>query len=166
MKTLYILLIFIFSINFFGYTQDNDYPILTVDSTGKQVVVFTIEQVQKIDNSLELLSLLEELNTSVSNIDTISIKVINEKSEIIKQQDLQISKLKEDILTKDSMLINLKGSIILKDSIIKNHENETILVDQQLKETKKEFKDLKKKMLFGGTLSSFAIIGLILIIIL
>jgi hypothetical protein len=59
------------------------YPRYEKDSTGKEVVVLTIEQAQQLDNNTDLLVLFEKVNQQIGSYDSMCIKVINQKDEVV-----------------------------------------------------------------------------------
>lgn len=159
-----ILLLFTF-ISIFAYSQI-EYPRYEKDSLGQQVVILTIEQAQALDSSTDLLVLFEKLNTQILNYDSVTVKVINEKEEIIAKQDIQIKTLKEQLLVKDERIKNLQETVSKNDAIITNLDKQVINIKEQLDISKKEINRVKTKMIIGGSLGGLAIIGLLAVIIL
>lgn len=159
-----ILLLFTF-ISIFAYSQI-EYPRYEKDSLGQQVVILTIEQAQALDSSTDLLVLFEKLNTQILNYDSVTVKVINEKEEIIAKQDIQIKTLKEQLLVKDERIKNLQETVSKKDAIITNLDKQVINIKEQLDISKKEINRVKTKMIIGGSLGGLVIIGLLAVIIL
>ena len=161
----FILIIFALLLSVILLGQE-DYPRIETDSTGQVIVLLTLEQAQKLDNSTDLLILLERLDTEVTEGDIILLRIISEKDQIIQIQEVQIKKLEEFADNKDSVISNLNGLILIKDGIIQNKEKDNKIVEEQLKESKEEIKDLKTKMFFGGTIGSAAITALLFLLIL
>jgi uncharacterized protein (DUF3084 family) len=161
-----ILLIFALIISLCSYSQNIDYPKFEIDSLGQQVVVMTIEQAQALDNNSELLLLFEKLNSQMTDYDSVCVKVINDKDNVIASQKMEISNLKKSLENKDDQITSLQGEIsgyVKKISILELEvQNRQNLVDVK----DKQIKRLKTKMILGGAGGGLAIIGLILGIIL
>ena len=80
------------------YSQPKiDYPKFETDSNGQQVLVMTIEQAQSLDNSTDLLALLEKQSTQIGQYDSVCVRVINDKEQVIASQKMEIVKLKETL---------------------------------------------------------------------
>lgn len=164
MKSIIFLLSFLF-MSFNSFSQGMDYPRYEIDSLGQKVVVMTIEQAQKLDNSVDLLNLFEQLDATLNDYDSICVKVIADKDKVIAQQDVQISQLKALNSNKDSQIENLLAQI-------NDYKNKEIGYVKELENKDKEIelhldkiKDLKTKMWIGGGIGGVVIIGLILGII-
>jgi len=162
MKNLILSTFFLlFSLNVFS----QDYPRIEKDSLGNQLVVMTLEQAQALDNNTDLLILFEKLDSDINNIDTICVRVINEKDEVINQQTIQISKLKEALDNKDQQILNLQKSIEEKDKSILLLEKVITNKDTEINLHLGEIKRVKKKALVGGLVGGTSIIGLIIALI-
>jgi len=150
MKKLIILaLLSLFS--FVGYSQSIDYPRIEKDSLGNSIVLMTIEQAQKLDNNTDLLLLFENLNSQIGTMDSICLKVVNEKDAVIATQSIQISDLKSSIKIKDDKISELQGkitqlnkSIVSLKTEIDNKNTEINLHISEIKKTKTRF------ALYGG----------------
>jgi peptidoglycan hydrolase CwlO-like protein len=136
-----------------------EYPKLETDSNGVRVVVMTLEQAAKLDNKLDLLKLLEDYKISVSNLDSIFVRVIVEKDKIIAMQSFQISKMSELLDNKDSQIENLRLQI-------SNYVLKEITYESELRNNKKEIdihlkriRNLENKVLWGGIGSGFIIVA-------
>ena len=162
MKTLLIIILSFLSL----VSNAQEYPKFETDSMGKTTVLFTLEQAQKLDNSIELLILFEKLNGQLDDYDTVLVKIIGEKNKIINVQEVQIKTLKEALLNKEAIIENLNITIAIKDKLIQNHKTETQNVERQLGLANDRIKELKTKMFLGGTLGSSAIVALILLLVL
>ena len=93
-----ILLLIMILISFNIYSQD--YPRIELNNKGEKIVVFTLEQAQKIDNDLEILELMKVARVKCDSLNLSYIKVIDEqKGEII------ILKKLNDELSKNESLI-------------------------------------------------------------
>ena len=125
----------------------------------------TLEQAQALDNNTDLLILFEKLDSGINNIDTICVRVINEKDEVINQQTIQIYNLKEALDNKDQQILNLQKSIEEKDKSILLLEKVITNKDTEINLHLGEIKRVKKKALVGGLVGGTSIIGLIIALI-
>jgi chromosome segregation ATPase len=144
------------------YSQPKiDYPKFETDSNGQQVIVMTIEQAQSLDNSTDLLALLEKQSTQIGQYDSVCVRVINDKEQVIASQKMEIVKLKESIDNKDQQIKSLQGEIdaYLKKILIL--EEQVTNRQQVIDEKNLQIRKMKTKMIFGGVSGGVAIIGLI-----
>jgi chromosome segregation ATPase len=145
------------------YSQPKiDYPKFETDSNGQQVIVMTIEQAQSLDNSTDLLALLEKQSTQIGQYDSVCVRVINDKEQVIASQKMEIVKLKESIDNKDQQIKSLQGEVdaYLKKILIL--EEQVTNRQQVIDEKNLQIRKMKTKMIFGGVSGGVAIIGLIL----
>ena len=145
------------------YSQPKiDYPKFETDSNGQQVLVMTIEQAQSLDNSTDLLDLLEKQSTQIGQYDSVCVRVINDKEQVIASQKMEIVKLKESIDNKDQQIKALQGEVdaYLKKILIL--EEQVTNRQQVIDEKNLQIRKMKTKMIFGGVSGGVAIIGLIL----
>jgi len=122
-------------------------------------IVFSIEDVQKIDTNLELLEHFENLNNKLDTTIYYYISLTNSQDQKIHIQTLKIVNLTSKIFERDETIRKLKLQILEEEKI--NANNETIIdgkdkiIDQYKKELNKE-----------RTKTSIAIIlGIILIVV-
>lgn len=143
-----------------------DYPRYDIDSLGQKVIVMTIEQAQSLDNSSDMLILVEKLNMQLKNSDSICVKVVNDKDVVIAKQKIQITGLKESLNNKDSQIKALQGEIKdheLKEGVLQGEvDNREVVITEKNKQIKK----MKLKMIFGGGVGAAIIGGLLFIILL
>jgi hypothetical protein len=155
-KLLTIIAFFVFSISF----AQIEYPMLKFDESGREVVVMTVEQAQKLDNDTDLLKLYKTLDDECAKRDQICIQVINDKDKIIASQKIEISNLSNYTGNKESQIATLQKTIneyIVNNSILKTEvENRQKLVD----ENKNLVVKLKSKIKWGGIGSGIITIGL------
>ena len=145
------------------YSQPKiDYPRFETDSLGQQVLVMTIEQAQNLDNGTDLLVLLEKKNTQMSQYDSVCVKVINDKEQVIASQKMEIAKLKESINNKDLQIKALQGEVASYLRKILILEDEVANRQQVIDEKTLQLRKMKTKMVVGGLGGGVAIIGLIL----
>jgi peptidoglycan hydrolase CwlO-like protein len=148
MKKLIIILFCLLSFASFGQIS---YPRFETDSSGKKLVVLTLEQAQALDNSTDLLILFEKLDSQIGNYDSICIKVIEEKDHVIAVQTVQISKLKEALQGKDDQIANLQKTLQKKEEKITSLEKENKNKDTEIALHKKQIGKLKFKSLLSNT---------------
>lgn len=159
MKKLIIFLT-LFLCTLISFSQQIDYPVMHVDSLGKPVITITIEQAQILDNKAELLALFEKANSQMDNVDSVCIRVINEKDEVIAKQDIQISELKDLVDNKNEQIENLQKRITdyqIKEILFKKEIDNK---DEEINLHLGEIKRVKRKSLLGGITGSVIIIAL------
>ena len=139
-----------------------DYPKFETDSNGQQVLVMTIEQAQALDNSTDLLALLEKQSTQIGSYDSICVKVVNDKEQVIASQKMEIAKLKESINNKDLQIKALQGEVAAYLKKILILEEQVANRQQVIDEKNLQLRKMKTKMVVGGLGGGVAIIGLIL----
>ena len=145
------------------YSQPKiDYPRFEIDSLGQQVLVMTIEQAQNLDNGTDLLVLLEKQNTQMVQYDSVCVKVINDKEQVIASQKMEIAKLKESINNKDLQIKSLQGEVASYLKKILILEDQVDNRQQVIDEKNLQLRKMKTKMIVGGLGGGVAIIGLIL----
>lgn len=165
MKNFLTLIIgMIFSLSAYSqYSQPKiDYPKYETDSLGHQVLVMTIEQAQSLDNGSDLLILLQKLNTQMGDYDSVCVKVINDKEQVIASQKMEIAKLKESINNKDLQIKALQGEIVSYLKKILILEEQVTNRQQVIDEKNLQIRKMKTKMIVGGFGGAVAIVGLIL----
>lgn len=148
------------------FSQKIEYPKYDIDSNGQQIVLMTIEQVQKLDNATDLVKLLEELNVNIGSYDSICIQAINDKEQVISSQKIEINILKNIIKNGNEQITSLQNQIIAYEKKVKITEEQLLITNQIVNEKDKQIKKLKAKMIVGGVSGGAAIIALILVIIL
>ena len=149
------------------YSQPKiDYPRFEIDSLGQQVLVMTIEQAQNLDNGTDLLVLLQKQNTQMGQYDSVCVKVINDKEQVIASQKMEIAKLKESINNKDLQIKALQGEVASYLKKILILEDQVDNRQQVIDEKNLQLRKMKTKMIVGGLGGGVAIIGLILSLLL
>jgi len=139
-----------------------DYPKFETDSNGQQVVVMTIEQAQSLDNGTDLLALLEKQSTQMGSYDSVCVKVINDKEQVIASQKMEIAKLKESLNNKDQQISALQGEVAAYLKKILILEEQVVNRQQVIDEKNLQIRKMKTKMVIGGLGGGVAIIGLVL----
>jgi len=143
-----------------------EYPKYDTDSNGQQVLVMTIQQAQALDNSTDLLALLEKLNTQMSDYDSICVKVINDKEVVIASQKIEISKLKQSLDNKDEQIKSLQGEVASYLKKILILEDQLANRQKVIDEKNIQLRKAKTKMIFGGIGGSVIIsvlVGLLIV---
>ena len=143
-----ILLLIMILISFNIYSQD--YPRIELNNKGEKIVVFTLEQAQKIDNDLEILELMKVARVKCDSLNLSYIKVIDEqKGEIVILRKLndELSKNEKD---KDKQISNLseQNSNLQKNIDLCNKENGN--KDKEIEGLNDDIKKVKWKSLGGG----------------
>ena|ERR1035437_1454268 len=137
-----------------------EYPHLSVEN-GKQVVTFTIEQAQKINNDQELLKMFKVLNNDINADDSACVKVIDKQGNEIKGLKIEIQSLKDLNSENIDLITNLKDQIIeykQKDILSTEEIDKYKLV---VKEKDKQITKLKVQKAIGFIGGSSAIIALV-----
>lgn len=159
MKKLIILFtLFLFTLT--SFSQQIDYPVIHVDSLGNTVITMTIEQAQILDNKTDLLYLIEKANSQMVDVDSVCIRVVNEKEEVIIKQNIRIIELKDLVDNKDEQIENLQRRITdyhLKEILFKKEiENK----DKEINLHLGEIRRVKRRSLIGGITGGAIIITL------
>lgn len=164
MKKLFLAIIMLLTANtLMSQTTDTiTYPIIKTDEFGKKVVVFTLEQANKIDNKLEILSIMEQTNAHFLQYDLTSIKLLEEKEQIINMLDKQIVELNGLVSLKNAQIQNLREQTLNNTNIEvllkKEIENKNTEINLHLSKIKK----LERNFFISGAVA--AVLGTILII--
>lgn len=114
--TFVISLIFIFKMNAqYSINIDSlpkqDLPTWFIHNGDTVGLVFSIQQVQKIDSDLELLSWLEKKGFTCDSTIAVYIKVIDDYGKQVTILKTNISELSEQIEDKNSQITNLKQQV-------------------------------------------------------
>ena len=152
--------------SFAQYSKPIEYPKFETDSNGQQVVVMTIEQAQALDNSTDLLALMEKANTQIGSYDSVCVKVINDKEQVIASQKIEIAKLKQSLDNKEQQIKALQGEVASYLKKILILEDEVANRQQVIDEKNLQIRKMKTKMVIGGIGGGAAIVGLVLSLIL
>jgi peptidoglycan hydrolase CwlO-like protein len=164
MKNLLTLLTLLISVTLFAQvTPEIKYPKFEIDSLGQKVVVMTIPQAMKLNNSSDLLEKFEKLSIEMKEYETLCVKVISEKDEAIAKLNITVGKLEGQLVIKDGKITDLQGEIL--SWMQRNQVLESQLANQkeQIDIKDKQIGKMKTKMWVGGSLGTLAIVGLVLI---
>lgn len=163
MKKIYtILMTLVFTTMFSQLTPEIKYPKFEVDSLGQKVIVMTIPQAMKLNNNSDLLEKFEAQDIKMKEYETLCVKVISEKDDVIAKLNVTIGHQDGQLLVKDEKIKSLQGEIL--GWMERNKVLEAQLANRQqvIDEKDKQLRRLKTKMVIGGTLGSLALIGIIL----
>ena len=156
-----VLSIMLVLISFLSYSQE--YPKIELNQRGEKVVVFTLSQAQKIDNDLEILSLLEKSKIQCDSLNLSYIRVIDSQNHQIVLFEKSVSELKSHIRDKDSQIDNLSTQIKNLEESNKICDEQKCIKDKQISGLKKDLKKEKiKKWLFGGAGIAFGILVILI----
>jgi hypothetical protein len=152
----------IFSTMFSQLTPEIKYPKFEVDSLGQKVIVMTIPQAMKLNNNFDLLEKFEAQDIKMKEYETLCVRVISEKDDVIAKLNVTIGHQDGQLLVKDEKIKDLQGEILGWMERNKVLESQLANRNQVIDEKDKQLNRLKTKMIIGGGLGSLAIIGLIL----
>lgn len=165
-RLLVILMTLCFSTIFAQLTKPKiEYPRYEIDSLGQKVVTMTIQQAMKLDNDSELLSLFKKQSIEMADYETLCIKVISDKDDVIAKLNISIGRLDNQLTTKDEKIV------VLQNEILEYVKNNGILQEQvnnrqkSIDEKDIQLRKLKTKMFIGGGLGGMAVVSLLLVII-
>ena len=165
-RLLVILMTLCFSTIFAQLTKPKiEYPRYEIDSLGQKVVTMTIQQAMKLDNDSELLSLFKKQSIEMADYETLCIKVISDKDDVIAKLIISIGRLDNQLTTKDEKIV------VLQNEILEYVKNNGILQEQvnnrqkSIDEKDIQLRKLKTKMFIGGGLGGMAVVSLLLVII-
>lgn len=159
MKT--ILLFLSIFLCFIGKSQD--YPIIKIDEQGTQIVVMTLEQVQRLDNQTDLIPLFEKINEDIGSLDSSCLVALSDKDKVIISLDKQLDSQKELLTNKDKEIENLNSQIKISHQIESTYKKEIENKDAEIKLHLDKIKKQKgKNLIFGGI---GAVIGFICAVI-
>lgn len=147
-------------------TSQIEYPRFVIDSLGNKIIEMTIEQAQKLDNNSEVLILYQKLNSQSQKSDSVCIKVIGQKDEVISSQKVLISNLNRSLTTKEEEIKILQEEIRNHESIEKNLTSQVENREGVIKEKDKQIRKMKLKMILGGAAGAAVISGLLFIVLL
>ena len=143
-------------------TPEIKYPKFETDSLGQKVIVMTIPQAMKLNNNSDLLEKFEAQDIKMKEYETLCVKVISEKDDVIAKLNLTIGKQDGQLLVKDEKIKSLQGEIL--GWMERNGVLEKQLANRQqvIDEKDKQLRRLKTKMVVGGISGGAVIVGLVL----
>jgi hypothetical protein len=145
----------------FGYCQNirldrDELPAYVIKNQSDTLgIIFSVENVQKIDKDLELLEYIEKLNSQVDTVQYYYVSLINDLNEKVELQKYKIINLTSETFKKDELIKKLRKEIVLSDTTIVNKNIEinnlnTIIVEKD-EEIQKQ-KNLKIGAIVGGSI--------------
>jgi hypothetical protein len=138
------------------------YPKFEIDSLGQKVIVMTIPQAMKLNNNSDLLEKFEAQDIKMKEYETLCVKVISEKDDVIAKLNVTIGHQDGQLLVKDEKIKSLQGEILGWMERNKILEGQLANRQKVIDEKDKQLRRLKTKMFIGGGLGSLALIGLVL----
>lgn len=143
-----LLLVFMLLLSSLSFSQE--YPKIELNDKGEKVVLFTLEQAQKIDNDLEVYELLKVARVKCDSLNLSYVKVIDEKNnQIVLLKNIN-KETEKQIIDKDKQI-----NLLVEQS--KNLQNNIDLCDkqkvnnqEQIDGLKKDLRKMKWKGLSGG----------------
>ena len=147
MKT---LLTIIFSlIALLSFSQE--YPKIETDANGQKVVIFTLEQAQKIDNDLEILDLLDRNKIQCDSLNIARLRIIDSQNLKIVLLEKSIEEIRAQSSDKDLLLSNKDQQIKTLEESVKIQEEQKCIKNKQIEGLQDDLKkEKKKKWIFGG----------------
>lgn len=143
-----LLIIPILLLSFLSFSQD--YPIIELNESGQKVVVFTFKQAQKIDNDLEVYSLLKVTRIQCDSLNLSYVKVIDEqRNQIVILKSINEKDIKQ-LVDKDKQIKNLTDQNSNLEKDVKLCDDQRKNDQTQIDGLKKDIKKTKWKSLGGG----------------
>lgn len=143
-----------------------DYPFLTKDTNGNTIITMTEKQAQTLDNMTDLEQLFEKANIQYNIYDSICLKLINQKNDVITSQKIEIKNLLNQVEIKnDENNILIKENDVYKQRDSINTQQNNIL-NQMLKQKDKTIKSNLIKMWIGGVSGGVVIVTLMTLLLL
>lgn len=165
MKNIFIILMTLVMTSAFSQVETGSeikYPKFEIDSLGQKVIVMTIPQAMKLNNNSDLLEKFEAQDIKMKEYETLCVRVISEKDEVIAKLNVTIGHQDGQLVVKDEKIKSLQGEILgwmERNGIL---EKQLANRQQVIDEKDKQLRRLKTKMVIGGGLGSLALIGLVL----
>jgi hypothetical protein len=145
-----LLIIPILLLSFLSFSQD--YPKIELNDKGQKVVVFTLEQAQKIDNDLEIYALLKVARIKCDSLNLSYVKVIDEqRNQIVLLKSINDQDNKQ-LIDKDKQIKNLTDQNTNLEKNVKLCDDQKDNDQKEIDGLKKDIKKTKWKSLGGGFL--------------
>jgi peptidoglycan hydrolase CwlO-like protein len=162
----YIITIILSLFTILSFSQTIEYPRIETDPLGNKVLIMTIDQAQKIDNNLELLTLLEKQGVQCDSLNTAYLKVIDNLNNQVKLLELNVKTLKEQINDKDKQISNLQEQLANEKASNNLCEDQKKNKDEEIKLLKKEVRKQKTQKIVGFIVGGLGVIGGIVLAVL
>lgn len=131
---------------FFSFlTFSQKYPRIEKDSLGNKFVIMTYEQAQKIDNTFELVNLLEKAGAECDSLSLSYVKVINKFEKQVSQLETDLILYKGQVIDKDNQIVNLTQRLKNCEDDSKLCNDQISVRDKQITLLNDEVSTLKKK---------------------
>ena len=133
---------------------NDDFPQYVIKNEKTIGIIFTVEQVQKIDSDLELLKLFKQLSFESKSIEEYYVTIVNDQNSKIIILETTINELKSKSNDKDKIIEDLRNQVSKwkKANELSNEEiqNNQIIIEELKSDINKE----KTKKIIGITTSS------------
>lgn len=122
-----------------------NYPRIEKDSLGNKFVIMTYEQAQKIDNTFELVNLLEKAGAECDSLSLSYIKVIGKLEKQVSQLETDLTLYKGQVIDKDNQIANLVQRLKNTEDDAKLCNDQILIREKQIVLLNGEIKSLKTK---------------------
>ena len=141
-----------------------EYPKIELNKRGEKLVVFTLEQAQKIDNDLEILSLLEKSSIQCDSLNLSNARTIDAQARQIEFLDKGIMSLEEQVKDKDLQIENISTRFKNLEKNNKICDEQKTIKERQISKLKLDLKKEKaKSWLLGGSGIAIGILAILII---
>ena len=141
-----------------------EYPKIELNKRGEKLVVFTLEQAQKIDNDLEILSLLEKSSIQCDSLNLSNARTIEAQARQIEFLDKGIMSLEEQVKDKDLQIENISTRFKNLEKNNKICDEQKTIKERQISKLKLDLKKEKaKSWLLGGSGIAIGILAILII---
>ena len=145
-------------------STSQEYPKIEHNKRGEKVVVFTLEQAQKIDNDLEILSLLEKSSIQCDSLNLSNARTIEAQARQIEFLDKGIILLEEQVKDKDLQIENISTRFKNLEKNNKICDEQKTIKERQISKLKLDLKKEKaKSWLLGGSGIAIGILAILII---
>lgn len=146
----YIILAIVMTFfSLFAFSQD--YPRIEIDRYGKKVIVFTIDQAQRIDNDLEIYELLKKSKIQCDSLDIERVRLIDRLDQKIVVCEKAISELNLQLADKDMQISLLQSRDYNQKESMRILEEQKCIKDKQIHDLRKEVEgEKRRKWIFGA----------------
>ena len=145
-------------------STSQEYPKIEHNKRGEKLVVFTLEQAQKIDNDLEILSLLEKSSIQCDSLNLSNARTIDAQARQIEFLDKGIMSLEEQVKDKDLQIENISTRFKNLEKNNKICDEQKTIKERQISKLKLDLKKEKaKSWLLGGSGIAIGILAILII---
>ena len=136
-----------------------DYPRIETDSTGKVLVIMTLEQAQKVDNNFEIVKLLQRQGSECDSLNVAYLKVIDNLGKQVALLELDAKTLKEQLTSKDDQISNLQQQLSNSNASNKLCEDQKGKFEEMVRMLKKEVRRQKFQKFVGFSVGVVGVVG-------